>query len=52
MKTALFAAQNNLCVGCSLALGRLIGVMDGVESIDAEREKADIRFNEAAIDEK
>ncbi len=51
MKVALFNVENNLCAECSLALRRFIGRMDGVESIDVERGKIAVKFDEAEIDE-
>ncbi len=51
MKVALFNVENNLCAECSLALRRFIGRMDGVESIDVERGKIAVRFDETEIDE-
>ena len=51
MKTALFSVRNNLCAECSLALRRFIGGMEGVESIDVERGKIAVTYDEAAIDE-
>ncbi len=51
MKVALFTVQNNLCDECSLALRRFIGGMDGVKSIDVERGKIAVTYDEAAIGE-
>jgi copper chaperone CopZ len=51
MKVAYFNVSNNLCAECSLALRRFVGNMDGVESIDVERGKIAVRFNEVTIDE-
>ena len=51
MKVALFAVSNNLCAECSLALRHFVGNIDGVESIDVERGKIAIKFDETAIDE-
>ena len=51
MKVALFAISNNLCDECSLALRRFVGNIDGVESIEVERGKIAIKFDETAIDE-
>ncbi len=51
MKVALFNAEKTLCADCSLALRRFIGGMEGVDSIQAERGKIAIKFNETEIDE-
>ena len=51
MKVKLFDVDTALCADCSLALRRFIGGMDGVESIDVEKEKIAVRFDEAAVDE-
>jgi len=51
MKVTLFSVSNNLCAECSLALRRFIGGMDGVESIEVERGKIAVKFDETAIDE-
>jgi copper chaperone CopZ len=51
MKVAFFSVSNNLCSECSLALRRFVGNMDGVESIDVERGKIAVKFDETAIDE-
>ena len=51
MKVSLFSVSNNLCAECSLALRRFIGGMDGVESIEVERGKIAVKFDETAIDE-
>jgi len=51
MKVALFGVSNNLCDECSLALRRFVGNIDGVESIEVERGKIAVRFDETAIDE-
>ena len=52
MKVALFAVSNNLCDECSLALRRFVGNIDGVQSIEVERGKIAVKFDETAIDEK
>jgi len=52
MKVALFAVSNNLCDECSLALRRFVGNIDGVESVEVERGKIAVKFDETAIDEK
>jgi copper chaperone CopZ len=51
MKVALFAVSNNLCDECSLALRRFVGNLDGVESIEVERGKIAVKFDETSIDE-
>jgi copper chaperone CopZ len=51
MKVAFFSVSNNLCAECSLALRRFVGNMDGVETIDVERGKIAVKFDENAIDE-
>ncbi len=51
MKTALFDVDEKLCAECSLALRRFIGGMEGVESIDVERGKIAVTYNESEIDE-
>lgn len=51
MKVALFNVGNTLCADCSLALRRFIGGMDGVESIDVERDKIAVKFDDTEIDE-
>ena len=51
MKVTLFSVSNNLCAECSLALRRFIGGMDGVASIEVERGKIAVKFDETAIDE-
>jgi copper chaperone CopZ len=51
LKVALFAVSNNLCDECSLALRRFVGNIDGVESIEVERGKIAVKFDETAIDE-
>ena len=51
MKVALFAVSNNLCDECSLALRRFVGNIDGVQSIEVERGKIAVKFDETAIDE-
>ncbi len=52
MKVALFDVDTTLCAECSLALRRFIGGMDGVESINIERGKISVKFDDAEIDEK
>ena len=51
MKVALFAVSNNLCDECSLALRRFVGNIDGVESIEVQRGKIAVKFDETEIDE-
>jgi copper chaperone CopZ len=51
MKVALFDVEKSLCADCSMALRRFIGGMDGVESIDVEKGKIAVKFDEAAVDE-
>jgi copper chaperone CopZ len=51
MKVKLFDVDTTLCSECSLALRRFIGGMDGVESIDVEKGKIAVKFDEAAVDE-
>ncbi len=51
MEKLYFNVSRELCAECSLALRRFIGGMDGVESIDVERGKIAVRFDEAEIDE-
>ena len=51
MKVALFAVSNNLCDECSLALRRFVGNVDGVESIEVQRGKIAVKFDETEIDE-
>ena len=51
MKVALFDVENNLCAECSLALRRFVGGMEGVKSIDVERGKIAVKFDEAEIEE-
>jgi copper chaperone CopZ len=51
MKVALFNVGKTLCAGCSLALRRFIGGMDGVESIDVESGRIAVKFDDTEIDE-
>ena len=51
MKVALFDVDTAFCAECSLALRRFIGGMDGVESIDVEKGKVAVKFDETAITE-
>ena len=49
MKTIAFNVQKEFCEECSLALRRFIGHMDGVSSIDVERGKIVINFDDGRI---
>jgi len=51
MKTIAFNVQKEFCEECSLALRRFIGHMDGVSSIDVERGKIVINFDDGRIAE-
>jgi copper chaperone CopZ len=51
MKVVLFAVSNNLCDECSLALRHFVGNIDGVASIEVERGKIAVKFDETAIGE-
>lgn len=51
MKVACFNVSNNLCGDCSLALRRFVGGMDGVESIDVEKGKIVVMFDEKIVDQ-
>ncbi len=41
--------ENNICVECAVALRRFIGGLEGVESINGERGKIIISFDEKKI---
>jgi copper chaperone CopZ len=49
MQRITFKMRKEICDGCSLALKRFIGHMDGVESIDAEDGTLVIEFNDSKI---
>jgi copper chaperone CopZ len=51
MKTISLNVQKEFCEECSLALRRFIGHMDGVSSIDVERGKIVINFDDGVITE-
>lgn len=51
MKVVLFDVEKSLCADCSMALRRFIGGMDGVESIDVEKGRVAVKFDETSIDE-
>jgi len=51
MKVAHFTVDKNLCGECSLALRRFIGGMDGVDSIEVDRGRIAVTFNEAELEE-
>lgn len=51
MKTIALNVQKEFCEECSLALRRFIGHMDGVSSIDVERGKIVINFDDGRIAE-
>lgn len=51
MKTVSLNVQKEFCEECSLALRRFIGHMDGVSSIDVEKGKILIHFDEGRITE-
>lgn len=51
MKTIAFNVQKEFCEECSLALRRFIGHMDGVSTIDVERGKIVINFDDGRIAE-
>ncbi|OGW34387.1 MAG: hypothetical protein A2010_10070 [Nitrospirae bacterium GWD2_57_9] len=40
----------NICVECAIAVRRFIGGLDGVESIEGERGKITVYFDEKKID--
>lgn len=51
MKRLLINVQKEFCEECSLALRRFIGKVPGVESIESERERIEIKFNDSIIKE-
>jgi len=51
LKTISLDVQKEFCEECSLALRRFIGHMDGVSSIDVEKGKIIIHFNDKRITE-
>ena len=51
MKVTVFDVDTAFCAECSLALRRFIGGMDGVESIDVEKGRIAVSFDEATIEE-
>ena len=51
MKTVSLNVQKEFCEECSLALRRFIGHMDGVSSIDVEKGKIIINFDDGRIAE-
>ena len=51
MKTVSLNVQKEFCEECSLALRRFIGHMDGVTSIDVEKGKIVINFDDGRIAE-
>ena len=51
MKTVSLNVQKEFCDECSLALRRFIGHMDGVSSIDVEKGKIVINFDDGRIAE-
>lgn len=51
MKTIALNVRKEFCEECSLALRRFIGHMDGVSSIDVERGKIVINFDDGRIAE-
>jgi len=46
-----FSVAKEFCEECSLAVRRFIGHMDGVDSIDVERGKIAISFDDSKIDQ-
>ena len=52
MKTISLNVRKEFCEECSLALRRFIGHMDGVSSIDVEKGKIVISFDDGRIEEK
>ena len=51
MKTVSLNVQKEFCEECSLALRRFIGHMDGVSSIDVEKGKIVINFEDGRLAE-
>ncbi|HXX80637.1 MAG TPA: heavy-metal-associated domain-containing protein [Thermodesulfovibrionales bacterium] len=51
MKTISLNVQKEFCEECSLALRRFIGHMDGVNSLDVEKGKIVIHFDDGRIAE-
>jgi len=51
MKTISLDVQKEFCEECSLALRRFIGHIDGVSSIDVEKGKVVIYFDDVRITE-
>jgi copper chaperone CopZ len=51
MKTVSLNVQKEFCEECSLALRRFIGHMDGVRSIDVEKGRIVIQFDDGRIRE-
>lgn len=51
MKSISLGVDKSLCAECGLALRRFVGGMNGVESIDVERGKIIVRFDEMKIPE-
>ena len=51
MKTVSLNVQKEFCDECSLALRRFIGHMDGVSSINVEKGKIVINFDDGRIAE-
>jgi len=51
MKTVSLNVQKEFCEECSLALRRFIGHMDGVSSIDVEKGKIVINFDDGRLAE-
>ncbi|MDI6744511.1 MAG: heavy-metal-associated domain-containing protein [Thermodesulfovibrionales bacterium] len=50
MEKISFNVAKEFCDECSLAVRRFIGHMEGVDSIDVERGKIAISFDESKID--
>ena len=51
MKTVSLNVQKEFCEECSLALRRFIGHMDGISTIDVEKGKIVISFDDGRIAE-
>ncbi|MCX7794239.1 MAG: heavy-metal-associated domain-containing protein [Thermodesulfovibrionales bacterium] len=51
MKRLLLNVQKEFCEECSIALRRFIGRMPGVESIETESGRIEIKFNDSLIKE-
>jgi copper chaperone CopZ len=51
MKSIAIDVQKEFCDECSLALRRFVGHMDGVNSIDVEKGKIVVNFDDGRITE-